>query len=303
MTDRRLKRAVFHTLAYADVFDYPLTAREIQRYLPGESCLLEEVERALEQAYDFTKIQDWYCLPGRERTVAIRAQRAALARALWPRALWYGARIASLPYVRMVAVTGSLAMDNAEAGEDIDYMIVVRPGYVWTCRALILLVGRLARLQGITLCPNYLISENALELPDRSYYAARELAQMVPISGLQVYEQIRAANRWTDAYLPNARGGPEKKERVKHERLASSIQKVLEAALRLVPMRLFEAFEMRRKIRRLQEQQRDSSEAFFSADVCKGHADRHGERTQRELDRRKEALGIEALTAMFGADD
>ena len=34
VSSENLLRSVFHTLAYADVFDYPLTAREVYRYLP-----------------------------------------------------------------------------------------------------------------------------------------------------------------------------------------------------------------------------------------------------------------------------
>jgi hypothetical protein len=38
-----------------------------------------------------------------------------------------------------------------------------------------------------------------------------------------------------------------------------------------------EKWEMERKIARLRREQAASFESYFSADVCKGHIDRHGE--------------------------
>ena len=129
-----------------------------------------------------------------------------LSRRLWEQAQFYADWIARLPFVRMVALTGSLAAGNAEDGADIDYLIVTEPGRLWSCRASILGVVYWAARRGVRLCPNYLLSENALALKDRSPYAARELVQMAPLYGLDTFYQMRTANPWVETYLPNAWG-------------------------------------------------------------------------------------------------
>ena len=106
-------RSVFQTLAYADVFDYPLTADEVYRYLPATASL-EDVTQALTNELLFSKVEDFYTLHGREEIVATRRRRAQVARPLWRKAARYGRIIASLPFVRMLAVTGSLAVNNAD---------------------------------------------------------------------------------------------------------------------------------------------------------------------------------------------
>ncbi len=49
---------------------------------------------------------------------------------------------------------------------------------------------------------------------------------------------------------------------------------------------------MKRKVEKLSRKQSFSPEAYFSAAVCKGHADRHGQKTELALDERLKGLGL-----------
>jgi hypothetical protein len=270
-------QSVFHTLAYADVFDYPLTAPEVYRYLTSTKGTIEEVRRALSDKSLFTQTGEYFTLWGREAIVETRKRRAQVAARLWRKATRYGRIIASLPFVKMVAVTGSLAMNNTDEGKDIDFMIVTAPNHLWTCRALALLIARVAKLEGTSLCPNYLITTNALELKERSLYVAHEFAQMIPLSGMEVYNEICQRNAWIEGYLPNASGMPELLEGTESVKTYSTIQRVLETLFSQPFGQWLEKWEMNRKIDRLTRKQSHSFESYFSADVCKGHIDKHGE--------------------------
>jgi hypothetical protein len=278
-----LQRAILHTLAYADVFDYPLTASEIHRYLTGLKATLEEVSEALKDDLpgggQIVRLGDYFTLRGREGTVETRLRRMAASKRWWKDAEFFACLLASLPFVRMVAVTGSLAMDNMDAGGDIDYFIVTSSGRLWTCRLMSLLVVRFARLIGVNLCPNYFVSEQALALEERSLYAAHELTQMVPLYGRNIYDGMRRMNLWADRYLPNARNAPEPHNDVKPARWKYSLEFVLSR----LPLQQVEGWEMNRKLARLSRGQGQNPEAIFAADVCKGHIDRHGQRIEMEL--------------------
>lgn len=273
----KLLHSVFHTLAYADVFDYPLTAPEVYRYLTSEKASFEEVAQALADETLFTRIGDYFTLRGREEIVETRKRRAEVAARLWGKAARYGRIIASLPFVRMVAITGSLSMNNTDEGKDVDYMIVTAPNRLWICRALSLLVARFARLEGVRLCPNYLVTTNALTLNERSLYVAHELAQMIPLSGIDMYREMLRLNDWIYEHLPNATGIPESPWTVRQNDRRSFIQQILEAIFSLPFGDWLENWERNRKIKKLTREQSSSSESYFSADVCKGHIDRHGE--------------------------
>lgn len=296
VSNASLISAVMQTVAYADVFDYPLSLAEIHRYLIGVATTRDELLAATRSARLVPKTlykQDvLYSLPGREALFAIRQRRMAAAARLWPLAIRYGKRISRLPFVRMVSVTGALAVDNVEPSADLDYMIITEPGRLWLCRAAVILLVRWAALQGTRICPNYFLSLNALAFKDRNLYTAHEIVQMVPISGLGVYNKIRQLNAWTADYLPNAHqphkypidGDPmEPGGRLRYQ---------VEALLRLPPGAWFERWEMRRKIRRFARWQDRNGEADFCADWCKGHFDGHAQRTLAAYALRLRALEI-----------
>src|SRR5687768_140902 len=267
-----LSRAVLHTITYADIFDYPLTALEIHRYLTGLSAPMEAVNRALKEEHLFMRIGDYYTLPGRNEIISIRRQREARSRELMPRAIQYGRILGTLPYIRMVALTGSLAVLNVSSVVDFDYMLVTAHGHMWTARAFALALNRLTRLQGYTLCPNIIISESALEWPHHDLYSARELCQMVLITGKEVYSRLMQANPWVGAFLPNALINSD--ILLRHDK-APILQNILELPLRGVLGDSFEHWEMNRKIGYFTRQHGYGEETVFNADVCQGNFDHH----------------------------
>ena len=289
-----LEEAVLQTVAYADVFDFPLTLEEIHRFLVGIKASYSDVGRIFESdrlaPKHLERHDKFFTLPDRGGIVGVRQRRSAASRFLWPAAVNYGRLIAQIPFVRMVAVTGALAVNNSDDGDDIDYLIVTEPGRLWLCRSLVVSLVKLAARQGVQLCPNYFLSENALALTEQDLFTAHELLQMAPISGSDVYKKMLHLNSWTERFLPNANtpmsilySTPQ------GYRLLSTMA---EAVLRLPPSDWVEKWEMDRKIakfgrraaaspqRKLGEnsEQPNLIEVSFTPNRCKGHFYHHGSR-------------------------
>ena len=293
VTPTALADAIVYTAAYADVFEYPLTAAELHRYLIGVTASPDMLEDLLGEKKILTQTGRYYTLPGREQIAALRAQREQNSRRLWPKATYFSTILANLPFIRMLAITGSLAVNNVEDDADVDFLIVTAPGRLWLARAAVLSVARFAALAGVRLCPNYLISEQALVFPNQTLYAAHELFQMVPLFGMDVYWQICRLNSWREQYLPNAQGLPPAatalNRPVRGPRFQPGLEKLLPPAL----CDRIERWEMGRKIERLSREQRFSPESAFSADFCKGHDRRHAQRTQQLLQDRMGTIALE----------
>jgi hypothetical protein len=193
----------------------------------------------------------------------------------------------------MVSITGSLAMNNVSSPhDDIDLLIVATENRVWLARGLAILIVHLARRYGVELCPNYVIAEHRLGLGEPSLYSAHEMAQLIPISGLDMYFRLLERNAWSAGYLPNTLP---RQARVREPGTALRLgQKVLEATLSGRMGDAAERRERERKIPRLRQvaQQQGGSGAVYTPELCKGHADDHSARVNRQYVARLTALGV-----------
>jgi hypothetical protein len=272
---------VLKPIFYADIFDFPLTFEEIYHFLEFKAAP-DEVKALLDQALDdgeLILVDGYYSLPGKIHLVANRRERWQASQALWPKAIQYGRWIASLPFVRMVSVTGSLAVDNPRDGvDDIDYLIVTRPNRLWLCRALIILMVRYGHRHGVHLCPNYLITKNALYFEDNNLFTAREMVQMVPLYGQAFYLEMRQINDWVTDFLPQGNGfnldvlddqltpAQQSIKRLGEIVLGNVVGDWLEKILQTIQIT---------KHTRLVEQNGTVDQVIFTPDVCKGHYDGH----------------------------
>jgi hypothetical protein len=286
-----LENAILQTLVYSDIFDFPLTPAELHRYLQVASS--REQVAACAAAVKKANMRDgYYFLSGREEIVAIRKAREDRSRSIFKRALFYGRILGALPFIRMVALTGSLAMLNLSKNPDIDYMLVSKHGRVWTARAFAIVLGRIANLLGDTLCPNLIVSEQALEWPLHDLYSARELCQMIPIAGYDMYLNLFGANRWVTTILPNA--NPIPGIVMDHEQMHPF--NIFESILQTKIGSLFESWEMNRKAARFSKQAGFGAETIFTADVCQGNFNHHRKWTSDLYRDRLLALGIDSGT-------
>lgn len=290
---------ILRTLLYGDIFRFPMTAREIHHFLITTSpCSLNDVETAL-QCSDILLARlerhgEWYVLAGRGDCVAERSRREAASEHLMVQARRYGRWLARLPFVRSVILTGALAMRNAaHTHDDLDFLLVTTVGRVWMARLFAILVVRLARLRGVTVCPNYVLAESALTQDRQDLYIAHELAQMVPLSGVECYAALHDANPWMTSFLANADGPFHTEPEIAPGRLARAAQRLTEWVLGGRLGDRLETWERQRKTRKFQAQAPEPGPgARLDETRVKGHFRDHGEYVLREYEARLRSFGL-----------
>lgn len=218
-----LSKNILATLAYCDVFDYPMTAFEIWKHLLGESseadgetCLigvsLGDVVRALDTESVRKHVghsQGLYFLLGREALVKRRLRRGKLAIAKLRGVKRLAAWLRFVPFVRMVALTGSLAMKNSGRKGDWDMLIALRSGHIWTGRALLTvllhLFGKRRHGEQVTdrACLNYWVTTDSLEMIIKNIFTSHEYSFAMPLVGFQEFRKFQEKNRWIRRFRPH----------------------------------------------------------------------------------------------------
>lgn len=305
-----VEAAILRTVLYADVFNFPMTVEEIHHFLIAPTPIpLQHIEHALKTSpllHNALRVVGQYIVRAdREEIIAVRQKREAASIRLWKQALTYGVWLARLPFVRMVAITGALAMRNAaDNDDDLDFVLVTASGRVWTARAFAVLLVRLAKLCGVTICPNYVLAESALEQPRQDLFMAHEVTQMVPLYGFDIYRAMRARNAWVMDYLPNAPSVFYSEPEYRTRGLWGLLKTAAEWCLRTPPGTLFERWEYRRKLRRFApEMEKPNHAALLDESHVKGHFNDHGHPVLRKYYERLQAYQLEGDTALLLAGD
>ena len=119
-------------------------------------------------------------------------------------------------------------------------------------------------------------------------YIAREFAQMVLVSGADVFWQLCAANLWVNDFLPNfvILSG------AKNHEMGNAKSSIFEILLNGKLGDFFESWEMSRKIARFKKQKGYGAETNFSTDVCQGNFDHHGSWALKAYEERLKALSL-----------
>lgn len=295
-----LEEAILRTLLYADVFDFPMTAPEIHRYLIGCGTGENDVITALMGSRwlhtHLTEADGYYALQGRAAIIPERLNRSQAIPVLIPLAYRYGRWLARVPFVRMVALTGALAVGNPHGlDDDLDYLIVTKAGRVWLTRAFIVGIVKLAKLRGVQLCPNYVLSESALAQDRHDLYLAHEIVQMQHVAGAETARRFARANHWTREFLPNAEFVSQPDDG-QFSGLWHALQRIGEWVFSGAPGDMLERWESRRKLRKFApEASKPHSGAQLDAEHVKGHFNDYGYPTLTRYQARLIEYGLAPL--------
>ncbi len=215
-----MEKAILKTLIYADIFDYPLKAYEIHKWLIARKATFQQVEKALIRLSQKSKVKSkkgYFFLDGRDKLIRIRQQREKQSkRFLWKAkfSVWF---LRLFPTIKLVGISGGLALNNAESGDDIDLFLVTAKNRIWICRILIIFildmigirrkVGMSADQAAGKICTNILVEEDKLEQVNKDLFVAHEVLQMKVLwQKDNIYSKYLADNTWAFDFLPNWRG-------------------------------------------------------------------------------------------------
>jgi hypothetical protein len=285
-----VENAILRTVAYSAVFQSPLTLDELHRRLLDVSLGREELRAIIESPAlrQRLTLSDGLMVPrGEEAWLALRRERQGRTAALLERHRWALRRLASFPFVRLVALSGACAHENA-TDDDVDVFLVVKQDRAWVVCLVLMIACKILGLRR-TLCLNYIVDEAGMSLPEQDLFTGSEIVGLKPLAGAEAYGRFLRANDWVAGRFPNfwsryatRSGAPD---------IASPGW--LERLLQVGVAPLVEAFSRRVLGAYLRRKGRGAPGVVLDRHRLKLHIDDHRPRLQAAYEDRLDAMGIE----------
>lgn len=199
---------VFQVSTY---LNFPLTLDEIATYfLPKAAVTGEELSSLIAEGHFHDipfQLRGGYLFASTIQSERERLEKERMSAAKLRSAAEFAAILTrSVPFIRTVAVTGSVAYGSAGKWDDIDLFIVTKQGRLWLSAFIALILVRIRKLLGLTpaylslFCLSYVHDEQGFARESQKNRTnplfARELLKARPIAGVNHYRKILEENGW-----------------------------------------------------------------------------------------------------------
>lgn len=198
--------AIARSVIYASLFDYPLTLNQLHQSLIESRQTRAEILtifRSSELLRAMIEFREGLFFPrGREALLTERRLREARSHAFLSEHRGLLELVCALPYVRMVALSGSIAHLNLESHGDLDLFIVTRGRRAWSVTVAVLFLAKLLRRRP-TVCANFVVTDSQLALEQQDLFAANQVIHLKPLVGERLFGEFLSANPFVARFYPN----------------------------------------------------------------------------------------------------
>lgn len=238
-----IEESVIRTLAYFDIFDYPLNFSEIKKYCETAIKITDDTLRDI--IYSIPIIQEshsFFYFLGRSEIVEKRIERGDISIQKFGKARIIAKILSKIPTVEFIGVSGSLSMNNSSPNDDIDLFFITSKNAMWTTRFLVnltlMMLGQKRNKHKKSakdkICPNMFVERGKLALPKKrnNLYLAHEVVQLkVLFDKNNAHSAFLSENKWVHKFLPNIKFPLLKKKRKAKSGVFNFLLSAIEALL------------------------------------------------------------------------
>jgi hypothetical protein len=199
------ERAIARSVLYAALFDYPLTLAQLRDTLIESTQTPSEILAACARSAALREIveyRDGFVLPrGAAHLVRERLRREGASRRFLESHRRFIVWLCHLPYLRMAALSGSVAHLNLDGDGDLDLFLVARRGRVWSVTVATVLLAKLFGCRP-TVCANFVVADSRLALEPADLFSASQILHLKPLAGAAVHRRLLAENPFVRRFYP-----------------------------------------------------------------------------------------------------
>jgi len=212
--ERACDKAIKETLSYRAVFKYPMSFYQLATFLIskrkfGYKFFSKSLRRLVKKKTIGTKGGKYYLPLIKPHSWNIRDKQT---KSLFVELAHVCNLFEAIPWIKLAAVTGALAMNNAEKDDDIDIFIITKKNRAWLTRGFVALLLSIhnkyakGKNNKRKLCCSLFIDETKLawNKGGRDLYIAHEIISIHPfINRNNMYFKFMKENTWALKYFPH----------------------------------------------------------------------------------------------------
>jgi hypothetical protein len=170
-----------------------------------ETAVDKELDRLITDNLCFKSNNGFYSLQAKvEELERLRLEKEKRAQKYFKKLPFYSKLISRFPFVKGIAISGSLSKNVMHDDGDIDYFIITSKGRLWICRTLLILFKKIFLLNSRKyFCVNYFVDEENISIKDKNIFTAIEVAFLLPVYNAAVFKNFREVNSWTQEFIPS----------------------------------------------------------------------------------------------------
>lgn len=198
--------SIIRSLLYFKIFNYPVKKEELFQFVSSDNKIAVQASLAKLIGKGWVQCkEDFVWIENDEKIVAERIagnQKAKKYLRIAQRQAWW---LSKFPFIKCICISGSLSKRCMDDHADIDYFIIAKKNRLWLTKLLMSTIVETLEVFGLEkyFCPNYLITENNLNITDRNIYTAIEIATLIPLYNQAEYERFLQVNDWIREYFPH----------------------------------------------------------------------------------------------------
>lgn len=191
-------------LAYFDVFQHPLTNKELSQLCSCDVSVIKEQVQYLEKERRCFVHGEYVSINSDVESFAEQRKfKEAEAGKYFNKLPRYVRLIRKFPFVKGIAISGSLSKNVMYEDGDVDYFIITQENRMWLCRTLLILFKKTVLLNSRKyFCLNYFVDEKNLKIRDQNIFTAVEIAYLLPVYNLELFDDLKKQNSWINNFIP-----------------------------------------------------------------------------------------------------
>lgn len=210
---------IIKVIKYFSFFGYYPTLNEIYTFLEAKISINSLEKKINKMVKEKLLVASKYTPPqysiGKSKDQRLKIKNSEKKLNNW-RFRLYMRLISLFSQIKLVGLSGSISMMNADTDDDIDLFIITARNRLFTGRLIALILAQLfglRRSRGIgnnnnKICLNLFFDEKSMKVPKfkQTEFVGHEVLQMKPIVNKETtYKRFLASNKWVFRLFPNSK--------------------------------------------------------------------------------------------------